>query len=295
MKGWLRVLWRLAFLPIWLTVLLATVAAAALVCAFLFFGSHHPVSYLAYALSAYALAVLCFRAPAILRALRSSWESNRFLVRLSQDRRFRVKTVLYLSLSYGVAYAALQFGMGLWHGSAWFFSLATYHILLVVMRFFLLRDVQGWEIGQDLEKEYRRYRFCGAVLLLMNMALAGIVLFMTRFGRGFTHHPITTIALAAYTFTAMTVAIVEVVRYRKRNSPLLSATKIISLAAAAVSMLTLESAMLSAFGGAESADFQYLMLLLTGAAVCTFVFALAVYMLVHSTKQLNALRRKQDQ
>ncbi len=292
MRRWQTVLWRLVRLPIWLTVLLAVSATAALTCAFLFFGSNHPLSYAAYALSAYALTVLCFRAPAIVRGIRAFWKSNRFLVRLTHDRRFRVKTGLYLSLAYGTAYAALQFGMGLFHGSAWFFSLAAYHILLVVMRFFLLRDVQVGVTERGLRREYLRYRFCGAVLLLMNMALAGIVVFMTRFGRGFTHHPITTIALAAYTFTAMTVAIVEVVRYRRQSSPLLSAAKIISLAAACVSMLTLESAMLSAFGGTESAEFQHIMLLITGAAVCSFVFALAVYMLVHSTKQLKTLRRK---
>ena len=82
----------------------------------------------------------------------------------------------------------------------------------------------------------------------MNLALALIIFFMVYWNRTFNHHEITTIAMAAYTFTALTMAIINIIKYKKYNSPVYSASKAISLASACVSMLTLESTMLTTFG-----------------------------------------------
>ncbi len=53
-------------------------------------------------------------------------------------------------------------------------------------------------------------------------------------GRNYGHHEITTIAMAAYTFTSFTMAIINVIKYRKYKSPVYSATKAISLSSACV-------------------------------------------------------------
>ena len=74
-----------------------------------------------------------------------------------------------------------------------------------------------------------------------------IVFFMLYWNRTFSHHMITAIAMAAYTFTAFTVAIVNVIKYRKYNSPVFLASKVISFASACVSMLTLTSTLLTTF------------------------------------------------
>lgn len=107
--------------------------------------------------------------------------------------------------------------------------------------------------------------------------------------RGFQHHPITTLAMAAYTFTSLTLAIMNVVKYRKYQSPVLSASKAISLAAACVSMLTLETAMLAAFGGAGRRGISPAVTALTGAAVCLLVLVMAVYMIVRSTREIKGV------
>ena len=102
---------------------------------------------------------------------------------------------------------------------------------------------------------------------------------------------ITAIAMAAYTFTAFTVAIVNVVRYRKYNSPIYSASKAISLAAALVSMLTLESTMLTTFGdGTMTATAQKWMLGATGGTISVLIVATAIYMIAVGTKKLKELK-----
>ena len=125
----------------------------------------------------------------------------------------------------------------------------------------------------------------------MNLALALIIFFMVYWNRTFQHHMITAIAMAAYTFTALIAAIINVIKYRKYNSPVYSASKAISLTAALVSMLTLESTMLTTFSDETmTALGQKLMLGLTGGAISALIVAVAVYMIVTGTKKLKILR-----
>lgn len=287
MINWKKLGLSLVFPPLWILIPAVVASIGLMAVSLIFFGSEHPVTYMAYALSAYALTVVCFRIPRIVRFVKRIKEENRHIHRLTTDAHLRVKLSLYGSLAYNLAYAVFQFGLGLWHGSAWFYSFAAYYFLLSVMRFFLLRDVRSLTPGEQLEREYKRYRFCGVLLAVMTATLAGITVYITQLGYGFEHHYITTIAMAAYTFTAMTVAIVNVVRYRRFKSPLFSASKAINLAAACVSMLTLETAMLAAFSENESDTFRPIMTTVTGVGVCAFVLAIAIYMIVRANKKLK--------
>ncbi|MBO5415943.1 MAG: hypothetical protein J6A83_04870 [Clostridia bacterium] len=282
---------KLLFPHIAIVILLVPISAVLLVLAFLKFGSEHPFSYVAYVVSAYTLTVVCMYIPRLIKAIKRIKEENKYVMRLSADARLRVKLSLYGSLIMNTAYAFFQFGLGLYHGSFWFHSLALYYLLLVIMRFFLLRDVRGMTQGDNIRSELKRYRFCGVILLTMTLALVSMVFFITYFNRGVEHHYITTIALAAYTFASMTMAIVNVVKYRKYNSPLFSASKAINLAAATVSMLTLETAMLAAFGGEEVEQMRGLMTLLTGVGVCLFVVAIAISMICKATRELKKQMR----
>ena len=141
-----------------------------------------------------------------------------------------------------------------------------------------------------MREELIRYRLCGWVFLAMNLALTLIIFFMVYWNRTFTHHMITAIALAAYTFTAFTMAIINIVKYRKYNSPVYSASKAISLASACVSMLTLEATMLTTFGdGSMDAITRKIFLGCTGGVISVFIIVMAVYMIVQSSKKLKEL------
>ena len=73
--------------------------------------------------------------------------------------------------------------------------------------------------------------------------------------------------MALYTFYITTTAIIDMVKYKKYGSPIMSMSKVIKMAAALVSMLSLETAMFSQFGGEMSPAHQRLMIALTGAGV----------------------------
>lgn len=245
--------------------------------------------YVSYFFSAYALIILCARVPWLIENIGKikSYESVSLYM---SNVQLKAKTTLHISVAMNTVYAIFQLGLGIVHKSVWFYSLSGYYLLLAIMRFFLLRGVKTLGSGDNLLKEIKRYRFCGIVLCAMNLALGVIVFYITWQNRGFVHHSITTIAMAAYTFTAFTLAIINMVRYRKYNSPLLSAAKAVSLVSACVSMLTLETAMINAFDETNNIAFRMGMTMATGTAVCAFVLIMAIYMIVKANKQIADMK-----
>lgn len=145
-----------------------------------------------------------------------------------------------------------------------------------------------------MRDELIKYRACGWVFLVMNLALSLIVFFMVYWNRTFYHQEITTITMAAYTFVTLTTAIVNIIKYRKYNSPVFSASKAISLAAALVSMLTLESTMLTTFGGDTTDMTRKMMLGISGGVISTFILSMALYMIVQSTIKQKILKAEEN-
>ena len=70
----------------------------------------------------------------------------------------------------------------------------------------------------------------------------------------------------------------------------ISAAKVINFTAALVSMLSLETAMLAQFGGAEEVMFRRIMTGATGGVVCAAVLGAAIFMIVQATKQLKRMK-----
>lgn len=286
-----KLLNKLLFPPLVIVILLVLVAVTLLIYTFAFENATDLVACVSYALSAYALTVLCLQTPAIIRKAQTLKTDNKYLQRYLSDTHLRVEISLYSALFINVAYALFQLGLGLRHATVWYYALAGYYGLLAVMRFVLVKETRKKAIGKNLFMEQLLYRFCGVLLLVMNLALGIIVTYIVRQNRGFVHHPITTIAMAAYSFGTLAKAIVNVVKYRKYQSPVFSASKAVSLAAASVSMLTLETAMITAFGEQNDPAFRQVMTAATGTVVCLFVLGMAVYMIVRSTKAINEIKR----
>jgi len=85
------------------------------------------------------------------------------------------------------------------------------------------------------------------------------------------------------------------VKYRKFNSPVYSASKAISLAAACVSMLTLESTMLTTFNDGTMDELtRRLFLGLSGGVISVFIIVMAIYMIVQSNKKLKLLKKPKE-
>lgn len=273
-------------------ILLFPVSAGLLLASFLVFGTQSVISYVSYAIATYELTVISLRVPKLIKWIKKFKNENKYAVRFTTDNALRIKLSLYSTLIFNTAYALFQLGMGIHYGSFWFYSLAAYYMLLVLMRFFLLRHIRKSSPGEQLLSELTRYRFCGIVLLFMNLALAVMVFFIVYWNRGYEYHYIMTIAMAAYTFAMLSISIVNAIKYKNSESPIISATKAIALAAALVSLLSLETAMLTAFdNGTTDASFRPMMTAMTGIAVLLFILIMAIYMIVNANKKIRNLKQ----
>ena len=283
----------LLFPHIAIMILLVPIATVLLVGSMVFVGTESVVAYVSYVLAAYTLTVWCFKIPKIIKYFKTFKNENKYARRWQDDTRLRVNMSLYGSLAWNALYGILQLWLGFYHHTFWFYSLGAYYICLGVMRFFLARHTTRYAPGERMKTELKKYRACGIVFLVMNLALALIIFFMVYWNRTFEHHMITAIAMAAYTFTTLTTAIINVIKYRKYNSPVFSASKAISLAAALVSMLTLESTMLTTFGdGTMTATAQKWMLGATGGTISVLIVAMAIYMIAVGTKKLKKMKNR---
>lgn len=277
----------LLFPPPALLALITPLAFSALAYSFVALDETDPRRIASYALSFYALVIVCLHVPQMFAWTQRFRRENRYLLRYTADVRLRMNISLWGSCTYNAAYALFQLALGLHHRSAWFYAMAGYYALLAALRLSLGYRIRRSAPGADQPGEWRAYRLCGAGLLMMNAALSVFVLYFVRHLRATQHHEITVIAMAAYTFGAATLAVVNLIRYRRYESPVCSAAKAISLATATISMLSLEDAMLTTFGAAQRPLFRAVMLGASGMAAALLIIGIAVYMIRRANRYLK--------
>ena len=292
-----KILRKLFFLPPVPPLLIAVPSYGLVIYALVGENVHPVVVYASYILSTYALIITVTGIAGSVRFVRQGIAKHPFVQkvldipvvgRYFHENIFRAEAALYRGFFINLLYAGIKMFSGIVYKSMWFATLAVYYVLLAVMRFLLLHHVrQVDELGQDKVSEWKRYRLCGMILLFMNFALSGIVVLVVRENSGFEYPGMLIYAMAAYAFYAVITAVYNVMKFRKYGSPVLSAAKVINLTAALVSMLSLETAMLTRFGATDDEGFRLVMMACTGAGVCMIVLGMAVYMIVHATKRLR--------
>lgn len=257
------------------------------------------ISSLAYVMSAYALIItitgiirivplLC--KPKELHPLLKKAVSVPVIERLLKENTFRTQVALYPGFLINVIYVIWKLSFGIYYKSAWFISLALYYFVLAWMRLSLIRPFPEKEGETRKKAELKRYRICGASLLAINIALTGIVVLAVKKDNGFMYPGYMVYVMAMYAFYSVITAVINLVKYRKYGSPVLSAAKVISLTTAMVSMFSLESAMLAQFADASQTAFKKVMTECTGGVICVIVIGMAVYMMFRSTKEIRRIQ-----
>ena len=194
---------------------------------------------------------------------------------------------LNLSLGINLVYVAINVLSWYLYRSWWFVCLAVYYMILSVMRVLLVRYVRLQELGANRRGELKRALACSYIMLLLNFFLTGAVMMVVYQNRGYEYHGILIYVMALYTFYMTIHAIIELVKNRRFESPVMATAKVISLAAALVSMLNLETAMFAEFGADMAKAHQQLMIMLTGGGIAVTVITLAVLMICRCTKEMK--------
>ncbi len=288
---WKKIGKRMLFPPIWLMALLTAVSAALLVTVFVKGWEQSPVAYAVYVLAFYTLTVVSIFCALVLpkqyRQIKEKIYRNPLGRRYLTDRAFRTNISLHLSLCISLLYVAVNLLSWYWVRSWWFVVLAIYYVIMALMRFLLVRYFRKNRIGSSLLAEWKRSRVCAAILLLVNLSLSGAVLMILYRNRGYDYPGMLIYVMALYTFYSTTHAIIQLVKYRKLGSPVMSTAKIVSLSGALVSMLNLETAMFAQFGADMTPESQQIFIILTGAGVSITVVTLSVILITKATVEIR--------
>ena len=232
--------------------------------------------------------------PTIITRITSRRIRTSYIKRLRFDTQFKINLSLYGTLAYNALYASFQLFTGISYNSVWYLAIAAYYTLLAIIRFSLFLYSRANKAGEHLETEYKRFRFCGILLLCMNAALSAITFYITWQNQELKHHSSTTIIFAIFTFISFTLAVVNIIRYRKLKSPLFLAAKLICLVSTVVSMLALETAIIGRFSSQISDEVRQIITGVTGVGVLTVTACVGLFMTIRGTHQLQKLKKSAD-
>ena len=286
MKRWL-------FPPLAIKIMLIPVSVLLLIYSLGFADTNSVVAYVSYLISAYTLTIVLMDIPRIVKWVKKKLYTNQYSGRYLSEPILRATISLYAGTAINVLYALFYLGTGIYYLSLWTIAIAVYYIVLSMMRYGLIRkDRKRIYIADEIEQrkyELSSSHFCGCLMFVLNIAVSGLVVQMIWQNKHYDYPGFLIYAQAAYAFYCLTRAIINVMKYRKMERPILSAAKVVSMSCALTSILTLQTAMLTQFGEGEE-GFTRIMNSLTGGAVCFVVFCMAVWMVHVTRKELRLLK-----
>ena len=184
------------------------------------------------------------------------------------DRTLRLAIA---SLTVNIFFAIYHLVLGLVTCSWWLLTLGSYYLVLSVVRFMVLRF-----------KSNERFitRLTGWMLITMSIPLAGTVILSVVKDRGHKLNMIVMIAMAAYAFAKITLAVMRFIQARHSDSATLITLRNISLAHAFVSIFALQRSMLVSFDGMTDSEIVIMNAAL-GSAVCVIILLLGLNLIIN--------------
>lgn len=298
---WCAKLWRehlagpakkLFFVHWAIATVLVVISAALLIYAFLIPGANPIVTYVGYFISAYTLVVVCLKMPVVFGGAKRGLYANRYSGRYLTDAKLRAEISLYAGLGVSFFYAVFKMVAGIYYHSVWLGALAMYYIILSAMRFALVKKYRD-NIQHENEREQRlfglrSYRFCGILMFLLNIAVTGLVGQLIWTNESYEYPGFLIYAFAGYSFYCIGIAVRNMAKHRKLETPILAAAKMLSFACALMSILATQTAMLTQFGDGQE-TFAQIMNAMTGSVVCLLIFGLAVWMVRRANRELKGM------
>ena len=267
----------------WVLFLVPPVVFAALIYIFLIGQKISALAYPIYGLSAYCLTILILPLPKLMRntkvCVMQRISDTEFGGKYVNDLAFRGNISIYQGMTASFLYVLFRIIVGIRYASVWFISMAVYYLVLAVLRLSLILNYRH----KSKAIELRGYRRTAWLLFLLNLPMGGMILLMVLTNSGYSYPGYVIYLSAMYTFYTMVTSVINLVRFRRLGSPILSAAKVLNFIAALMSILGLQTAMIAQFS-TDGDGFRKMMNAITGGAIWLSVILTAVYMLCRSSK-----------
>ena len=278
--------WQLIFpLPVWAEALLFALSGAGLIWVFLKGLEMWWPSYILYVLSAYSLTALCIQFPAAVRRERNWLKNHPKVENLLKNKELHFRLELYAEQFINFTYGLFKIAAGVIIGSAWIGADGIYNFVQALIQLFqiLRRKNPG-----TLQQQWKSYRFCGVLILLMHLTLIGIVFQMINWNRVEDSGEIMVITTAAFAFYKFISSVIDVAKDRKHKHPIDSSVRMLELSQAFFAIFSLQAGLLHTFGTGET--WEQWMNLASGCAVCFLTVAMGIYMIRRANRENKKLQ-----
>lgn len=280
--------WRLLFsLPFPLVLLLSIACGVGLVWVFANALEAWVPSYFLYALSAYCLMALCVKLPAAVRRAKGWLSRHPKLAGLLKNEELHFKLGLYFEQLLNFSYGIFKIASGVILGSAWIGCDGIYNMAQALIQLFqiLRRKAAG-----TLTQQWKSYRLCGVLILLMHLTLTGIVFQMINWNRAEEQGEILVITTAFFAFYKITTSLISIAKDRKHMHPVDSSIRMLNLAQAIFAIFSLQASMFHTFGTGK--PWEHLLNIITGCAVCLLIVSIGIYMICRGNREIKQLQEK---
>ena len=282
--------WKILFpFPVWLDMVLFVAFGAGLIWVFVNGLEMWWPSYLLYGLSAYSLTALCIKLPGAVRMEKDWMRRHPKVEGLLKNSELKFSLVLYWEHFINFAYGIFKIVSGVMVGSAWIGADGIYNLAQAMIQLFqiLRRKNPG-----SIQKQWKSYRFCGVLVLLMHLTLIGIVFQMVNWNRVEASGEIMIIATAAFAFYKFINSFIELAKDRKHKHPIDSSVRMLGLSQAIFAIFSLQAGLLHTFGTGE--PWEHLLNLAVGCMVCLLTVAMGIYMIRRANREIKNLQEKQN-
>lgn len=240
-----------------------------------------------YALSFYSLVIITLALIKNFKVLKQNISAlinrNALVKRYFVDDKFKANVSLMRGIIVDIVYMLFKLVTGIIYSSLWSVSLAFYHLVLGLLRFYLFQNYKTKANNMN-EENLTAYK-CGWFLVLLNIPMTLMSYLMIFENSGFAYPGYIIYINATYAFYILTLSIYNIFKYKKIGSPILSSAKIINFIAALITMFALQSAMMNSFGA--DSQFRFLMNVIFGTFVLIMIFASSIIWIIKGKKRIK--------
>lgn len=232
--------------------------------------------------------------PKAKRQVRKLMEKHDFLYLLFKNFGFRTVIFSIISFVMSLLFSVFNAYMGIVNRSIWYGALATFYISLAFLRGGVLvyhknRIRKKIDLKKQAFIKAKVYRNSGIITLILNLALSVAIAQMIFSGAHFAYMGWTIFAYAAYAFYKVITSIISFIRAHKQDDLTVRAIRNINLIDALVSILALQTALLTTFGDGTNLS---LFNTLTGSAVSLLSVSIGIYMILSANDKIKKLQKE---
>lgn len=187
-----------------------------------------------------------------------------------------------ISMITALLFALFNGLIGIISDAPWNFYISIYYLLLIIVRMeTLIFEKKAYkDNNNEIRKKAYIASFC--ILMVLNIALIGPIVLMIKNLRPGNIGMILSIAMAAYSFTSITIAIINAKKSIKHDNLLVKQNRIIDLISALVSILILQHTLIVVNG--DYTQDLVIMSVFTSAAIWAFIVFITIFSFIKNIK-----------